>query len=81
MAGLLLSFDVEMLKYANGSLINLIKHKKSESAFGRYGLFWRLAQVKIELERSLKYDYTIINDSIERAVEEIESIVRKNVAG
>ena len=41
----------------------------------------RLAQVKIELERSLKYDYTIINDSIERAVEEIESIVRKNVAG
>ena len=43
MAGLLLSFDVETLKYANSSLINLIKHKKSESAFGRYGLFWRLA--------------------------------------
>ncbi len=41
----------------------------------------RLAQVKIELERSLKYDYTIINDNIERAVEEIESIVRENVAG
>ena len=41
----------------------------------------RLAQVKIELERSLKYDYTVINDSVERAVEEIESIVRKNVAG
>ncbi|MBR1618720.1 guanylate kinase [bacterium] len=40
----------------------------------------RLAQVKIELERSLKYDYTVINDSVERAVEEIESIVRKNVA-
>lgn len=40
----------------------------------------RLAQVKIELKRSLKYDYTIINDNIERAVEEIESIVRKNVA-
>lgn len=41
----------------------------------------RLAQVKIELERSLKYDYTVINDCVERAVEEIESIVRKNVAG
>ena len=41
----------------------------------------RLAQVKIELERSLKYDYTVINDSVERAVEEIESIVRENVAG
>ena len=37
----------------------------------------RLAQVKIELERSLKYDYTVINDSVERAVEEIESIVKK----
>ena len=54
MAGLLLSFDVETLKYANGSLINLIKHKKSESAFGRYGLFWRLAQVKIAM---LVFDY------------------------
>ena len=39
----------------------------------------RLAQVKIELERSQKYDYTVINDNIERAVEEIESIVRTNV--
>ena len=35
----------------------------------------RLAQVKVELERSKKYDYTVINDSIERAVEEIERIV------
>jgi len=39
----------------------------------------RLAQVKIELERSQKYDYTVINDNVERAVEEIESIVRANV--
>lgn len=36
----------------------------------------RLAQVKTELERSQKYDYTIINDNIERAVEEIEKIVK-----
>lgn len=35
----------------------------------------RLAQVKIELERSQKYDYTVINDNIDRAVEEIEKIV------
>ena len=41
----------------------------------------RLAQVKIELERSQKYDYTVINDNIDRAVEEIEKIVRENVAG
>ena len=37
----------------------------------------RLAQVKTELERSQKYDYTVINDNINRAVEEIESIVKK----
>ncbi len=36
----------------------------------------RLAQVKIELVRSEKYDYTVINDSVERAVEEIERIVK-----
>ena len=37
----------------------------------------RLAQVKIELERSQKYDYTVINDNINRAVEEIENIVKR----
>lgn len=36
----------------------------------------RLAQVKTELERSQKYDYTIINDNILRAVKEIEDIVK-----
>ena len=39
----------------------------------------RLAQVKIELERSKKYDYIIINDNIERAVGEIESIVKSEL--
>ncbi len=39
----------------------------------------RLAQVKIELERSGQYDYTVINDSVERAVEEIEKIVKNNI--
>ncbi len=38
----------------------------------------RLAQVKIELERSKNYDYTVINDNIERVVNEIESIVKSN---
>ncbi len=41
----------------------------------------RLAQVKTELERSGEYDYTVINDSVERAVEEIERIVVGNVRG
>jgi guanylate kinase len=39
----------------------------------------RLSQVKIELERSKKYDYTVINDDVDRAVGEIENIVRANV--
>ena len=39
----------------------------------------RLAQVKIELERSQKYDYTVINDSVERAVEEIEKITKEEI--
>lgn len=38
----------------------------------------RLAQVKIELERSKKYDFTVINDNIERAVQEIENIVKQS---
>ncbi len=50
------------------------RHTEDESTIQK-----RLAQVKIELERSLKYDYTVINDSVERAVEEIENIVRNNV--
>ena len=38
----------------------------------------RLAQAKTELERSKKYDYIVINDDIDRAVKEIEGIVRIN---
>lgn len=38
----------------------------------------RLSQVKLELERSKKYDFVIVNDSVERAVSEIEKIVRDN---
>lgn len=39
----------------------------------------RLAQVKTELERSQKYDFIVINDDVERAVEEIEKIVKDNL--
>lgn len=34
----------------------------------------RLAQVKTELERSKQYDYVVVNDNVQRAVEEIEKI-------
>ncbi len=36
----------------------------------------RLDFVKIELERSKQYDYTVINDDLEHAVSEIEQITR-----
>ncbi len=41
----------------------------------------RLDEVKIELERSKKYDYIVINDNLERAIAEVESITRKELEG
>lgn len=38
----------------------------------------RLSQVKLELERSKQYDFVVVNDSVNRAVSEIEKIVREN---
>ena len=40
----------------------------------------RLKEVKIELERSKNYDYTVVNDSVMRAVEEIENITKKELS-
>lgn len=39
----------------------------------------RLAQAKTELERSKNYDYIVINDNLEKAIEEIEEIVKTNI--
>ncbi len=39
----------------------------------------RLAEAKVELERSKQYDYVVINDDLERAVSEVESITRKEL--
>ena len=36
----------------------------------------RLARLEYELSQSDKYDYTVINDDLERAVEEIENIIK-----
>lgn len=41
----------------------------------------RLAEAKVELERSKQYDYVVINDYLERAISEIESITKKELAG
>lgn len=39
----------------------------------------RLAEAKVELERSKQYDYVVINDDLERTVSEVESITRKEL--
>lgn len=39
----------------------------------------RLAEAKIELERSKQYDYVVINDDLERAISEVENITRREL--
>ena len=39
----------------------------------------RLAEAKVELERSKQYDYVVINDDLERAISEVEEITRKEL--
>ena len=39
----------------------------------------RLHEAKIELERSKQYDYVVINDDLEQAVKEIESITKNEL--
>lgn len=37
----------------------------------------RLSEVRQEIERAKKYDYTIINDDLEKAISELEQIIKK----
>lgn len=39
----------------------------------------RLAEAKVELERSKQYDYVVINDDLERAISEVEDITRREL--
>lgn len=39
----------------------------------------RLAEAKVELERSKQYDYVVINDDLKRAINEVEEITRKEL--
>jgi len=39
----------------------------------------RLSEVREEIERAKNYDYTIINDDLERAISELETIIKKEV--
>ena len=38
----------------------------------------RLARIEYELSKKDKYDYTVVNDDLERAVAEIENIIKNN---
>ena len=46
------------------------RHTETEEAIQK-----RLASIKLEIENSKNYDYTVINDTIENAVKRIEEIV------
>jgi len=39
----------------------------------------RLSEAKVEFERSKQYDYIVINDDLERAINEVESITRREL--
>ena len=39
----------------------------------------RLHEVKVEMERSKLYDYVVLNDDVERASAELESIAAKEL--
>ena len=39
----------------------------------------RLAEAKVELERAKQYDYVVVNDDLERAINEVEEITRKEL--
>lgn len=63
----------------SGGLSELEKRLRGRNTEDEATIQNRLSQAKTELERSKKYDYTVINDDIERAVSEIESIVSKEL--
>ena len=62
-----------------GGLIELEKRLRGRNTEDELTIRNRLAQAKTELERSKNYDYTVINDDVERALSEIETIVSKEL--
>lgn len=49
------------------------RHTETEEAIQK-----RLASIKLEIENSNKFDYKIVNDTVENAVEQIEQIALKS---
>ncbi len=50
------------------------RHTEDETAIQK-----RLHEVSIEIERSKQYDYVVVNDSIQNAVEELEKITTREL--
>lgn len=49
------------------------RHTESEEAIQK-----RLASIKTEIENSKKFDYKVVNDTVENAVKQLENIVEKS---
>lgn len=63
----------------SGGLLELEKRLRGRNTEDEETILKRLTEAKVELERSKQYDYIMINDSLERAVVELESITRKEL--
>ena len=63
----------------SGGLTELEKRLRGRHTEDDETIKKRLAEAKVELERSKKYDYVVINDDLERAIGEIESITKKEL--
>jgi len=47
------------------------RHTETEDAIQK-----RLSSIKSEMENSKKYDFTIVNDSVENAVKSLENLLK-----
>jgi len=64
----------------SGGVIELDKRLRGRHTEDDETIKRRLAEAKVELERSKKYDYVVINDDLERAISEVESITQKELS-
>lgn len=60
----------------SGGLTELEKRLRGRHTEDDETIKKRLAEAKVELERSKKYDYVVINDDLERAIGEVEGITK-----
>ncbi len=66
------AFSIFILPPSIDELEHRIRGRKTES---EAKIQQRLERAKMELERSLEYDYRVINDDLDRAADEIKAII------